>query len=196
MMNFEKKNLLDFIKQTFPVSDQNAASIAEHFQAVDYSKNQYFLKEGRVNSDYFFLEEGFMRAFTLDSNGDEVTTWFYSKNQVVFEVASYFKRIPSSENIQALTDCTGWVSHFDDLQALFHSMPEFREFGRRILVNGFVALKERTLNMIKLKAEERYELLLQTNPEIFQQVPLKLIASYLGITDTSLSRIRKEFSKK
>ena len=74
-------------------------------------------------------------------------------------------------------------------------MPEFREFGRSILVNAYAQLKQRMLGMIQQSAEERYAYLLQTNPDIFQHAALKNIATYLGVTDTSLSRIRKEFAK-
>ncbi|MEO6631596.1 MAG: Crp/Fnr family transcriptional regulator, partial [Mucilaginibacter sp.] len=116
--------------------------------------------------------------------------------QIVFEVSSFFNRTRSKENIQALTDCEGWFISFEQLNNLFHDLPEFREFGRGVLVKAFAALKNRTLMMITETAEERYAFLLKTNPEIFQHAPLKNIASYLGITDTSLSRIRKEFSKK
>jgi len=79
---------------------------------------------------------------------------------------------------------------------LFHSVPEFREFGRAMLVKEFVAFKQRTLLLINKTAEERYADLLNSNGEIFQFAQLKHIASYLGITDTSLSRIRKEYAKK
>jgi hypothetical protein len=75
-------------------------------------------------------------------------------------------------------------------------MHDFRDFGRSILVKGFSSLKIRMLSMITETAEQRYDTMLKTNPEIFQQAPLKHIASYLGITDTSLSRIRKEYTKK
>ena len=75
-------------------------------------------------------------------------------------------------------------------------MPEFRDFGRSILVKGFSSLKVRMLSMITETAEQRYDTLLKTNPEIFQHAALKHIATYLGITDTSLSRIRKEYTKK
>ncbi|HEY0751463.1 MAG TPA: Crp/Fnr family transcriptional regulator, partial [Chitinophagaceae bacterium] len=75
-----------------------------------------------------------------------------------------------------------------------HSIPEFREFGRSILVRGFSNLKLRMLSMITETAEQRYASLLQHNPEIFQYAPLKYIASYLGITDSSLSRIRKDIN--
>ncbi|MEZ0131521.1 Crp/Fnr family transcriptional regulator, partial [Flavobacterium sp. LBUM151] len=96
----------------------------------------------------------------------------------------------------ALTDSVGWYITYEQLNSLFHSLPEFREFGRSILVKGFSELKTRMLSMITETAEERYSYLLKSNPEIFQQASLKNIASFLGITDTSLSRIRKEISKK
>jgi CRP-like cAMP-binding protein len=79
---------------------------------------------------------------------------------------------------------------------LFHSIPEFREFGRANLVNAYAGLQERTLSMINLTAEQRYENLIASQPEIFQHSPLKYIASYLGVTDSSLSRIRKDFVSK
>jgi hypothetical protein len=86
----------------------------------------------------------------------------------VFEVASYFRRTPTSENIKALTNCTGWVGNYYNFQQLFHIVPAFSEFGRANLGNGFIASKERTLALINLTAEQRYENLIQTRPAIFQ----------------------------
>jgi len=170
--------------------------IVENFEETIFPKGEYLLKEGVISNTYFFLETGFMRAFTFDLNGNDVTTNFYKSGQVVFEVASFFKRERSRENIQALTDCTGYAIDFNELNRLFHAINHFREFGRMILVKGFIAFKERTLSHINQTAEERYANLINTNPEIFQYAPLKTIASYLGITDTSLSRIRREYQKR
>ena len=154
------------------------------------------LKEGRISDEYFFLETGFIRAFANDIEGNDVTTNFYSATQVVFEVSSFFNRTVSKENFQAIVDCEGWYITYEQLNKLFHSMHEFRDFGRSILVKGFSSLKTRMLSMITETAEQRYDTLLKINPEIFQHAALKHIASYLGITDTSLSRIRKEYTKK
>lgn len=137
-----------------------------------------------------------MRAFAHDVDGNEVTTNFYTSGQMIFEISSFFGRTRSKENIQALTDCEGWFITYAQLNYLFHALPEFREFGRSMLVKGFSGLKLRMLSTITETAEERYAALLKSNPEIFQHASLKTIASYLGITDTSLSRIRKDFSKK
>lgn len=154
------------------------------------------MQEGQLSDEYFFLESGIIRSYTIDPEGDDITTNFYSARQVVFEVSSFFTRSKSKETIQALTDCHGYVISFSVLNDLFHTIPEFREFGRSMLVKGYVALKQRTLSLIHETGEERYASLINNKPEIFQNAALKHIATYLGITDTSLSRIRREFQKK
>ena len=192
----QKEKLIQFFYNSGLVSLSIAKEIAEPFIEREILKHQFFLEEDKLSDEYLFLETGFMRSFAHDLDGNDVTTNFYSQNQVVFEVSSFFNRTRSKENILALTDCEGYFITYEQLNTLFHSLPEFREFGRSILVKGFSSLKNRMLSMITESAEERYVQLLKTNPEIFQYAPLKNIASYLGITDTSLSRIRKEFTKK
>lgn len=195
-MNGDKQILRSFIQHIFPVPAAVADEMIREFREKEISKNEFFLARGRISDEYLFLENGFLRAFTFDQDGNDVTTNFYGSHQLVFEVASFFQRTPSQENIQALTDCYGWCISYQQLNDLFHSIPQFREFGRAVLVKGFAGLKQRMLSMINDTAEIRYEKLLRSNPEIFRYAALKHIASYLGITDSSLSRIRKEFAAK
>ncbi len=195
-MNSSKQTLSSFIQHVFPVPTAVTDEIVREFREKEIRRNDFFLSRGRISDEYLFLENGFLRAFTFDMDGNDVTTNFYGANQLVFEVASFFQRTPSRENIQALTDCYGWAISYQQLNDLFHSIPQFREFGRAVLVKGYAALKQRMLSMINDTAEIRYEKLLQSNPEIFRHAALKHIASYLGITDSSLSRIRKEFAGK
>jgi CRP-like cAMP-binding protein len=142
------------------------------------------------------MTDGFMRSYTHNLKGEEVTTGFFTKNRPVSEATSLFTQTRSMENIQAVTECHGFLLSLEKLNMLFHSVPEFREFGRTMLAKEFAAYKKRTLSLINQTAEERYRDLINTNKEVFQYVQLKYIASYLGITDSSLSRIRKEFSQK
>lgn len=181
-----------FFQQVHPSSDALAAQMASHFTPAEITKGGFFLEEGQRSNEYLFLEKGFMRSFLFDTDGAEVTTNFYTPGNVVFEAASFFQHIPSQESFVAITHCTGWKISFPELNKLFHTLPSFRETGRTILVKTLVSLKMRTLSMINQTAEQRYTTLLSDHPEIFQAIPLKYIASYLGITDTSLSRIRKE----
>lgn len=177
---------------SLPVAEQ----IAAHFEHKFIAKGSLHLDEGKICDEYFFLEKGYIRAFVHDIEGNEVTTGLYQSGDVVFEVSSFFSRSKSKENIVALSHCEGWVITFEQLNSLFHSIPEFREFGRSVLVKGFAKLKTRMLSMITETAEQRYAQLLKSSPDLFQHVPLKNIASYLGMTDTSLSRIRKDVSKR
>jgi CRP-like cAMP-binding protein len=192
----DRTALIQFLQRITPMNQGMVSTIAGNFRPRALMKGNFLLKEGVVSDEYLFLENGYMRAFLFDTEGTEVTVNLYSPHSVVFEVSSFFQRVPSQENIIALTDCAGWVISFDDLNTLFHTIPEFRELGRAILVKGFVVLKVRTLSMINKTAEQRYAGLMQTQADLFQHVPLKYIASYLGLTDTSLSRIRKEYSRK
>ncbi|MEI6409636.1 MAG: Crp/Fnr family transcriptional regulator [Bacteroidota bacterium] len=190
--------LLNFIKATIPhfkLDEQGLLKTAECFEELELEKGEFLVKIGKP-SGYFIMLEGYLRAYTFNEEGEEITTYFFPANRVVFEVASFFQGLPSEENIIALTKCKGFYTSFGKLNGIFHAVPEFREFGRAVLVKEFVAYKQRTLSMINKTAEERYAQLIQTNRDIFQYAQLKHIASYLGITDTSLSRVRREFSSK
>jgi CRP-like cAMP-binding protein len=194
-MNRDKDNLIKFIQHVNPMQSQQADKIVHYFEEKEFKKGDFILREGKVCNEYYYLDAGFVRAYTYDLEGNDITTGFFSGNQVVCEIFSFFKRLPSKENIQALSDCQTWYLTFDTLQVIFHTIPEFREFGRAILVNAYAYLKLRMLSTLQETAEERYKNLIHSNPDIFQNAPLKNIASFLGVTDTSLSRIRKEFSK-
>ncbi|MBO9730723.1 MAG: Crp/Fnr family transcriptional regulator [Chitinophaga sp.] len=197
----DKEPLIISIRNTLSSSPLSPSSqvleeIASHFEPKSFDKNELFVKEGQVSTGSFFMTDGFMRTFINNTEGEEVTTYFFTKNGHVSEITSLFSRTRSMENIQSITACHGFFLSIEKLNTLFHSVPEFREFGRAMLVREFTAYKKRTLSLINQTAEERYRDLINTSKEIFQHVPLKYIASYLGITDSSLSRIRREFSKK
>lgn len=190
-----KESLVYFIQEILPMPADKAEQISTYFTPKQYCKNDFLLKEGRICTESHFIESGFIRSYVVDVDGNEVTTDFYGSNIFANDFLSFFKRIPSNENIQVLADCTTWMINYEDLQTCFHTIPEFREFGRMMLINNYSRLKERMFGMIQLTAEQRYEKLVTSHAEIFQNAPLKYIASYLGITDTSLSRIRKDIAR-
>jgi CRP-like cAMP-binding protein len=190
------QSVLSFIQSVMPMPLEKAALIAAQFERKTVSKHEYLLREGKVCNESYFLESGYAHAFAFDPDGNDVTFNIFAPTAFVNDVSSFFKREPTRENIQTLTDCALWAIPYERLQASFHAMPEFREFGRMMLIMSNSHLKDRMITMIRDTAETRYTALLQSKPDIFQHVPLKIIASYLGITDTSLSRIRREFAQK
>jgi len=191
-----KINLIKFIQSILPMGDSRAEQIADKYVQKSIHKNDFILKEGHICNASHVIESGFLRGYIYDVDGNDVTISFYSKNTSAYDIFSFFKQVKSTENIQALTDCETWYMTYETMQESFHAIPEFREFGRLNLINNYGALKNRMLSMIQETAEQRYINLINSDPEILQVAPLKNIATYLGITDTSLSRIRKEFAKK
>jgi len=164
------------------------------FKQVTFEKNSFLLEEGKTANHYWFIQSGFARSYVIDTEGNDITTNFFSVGDIVIDWPSFFLRNPTRENIQALSDCVCWQLDFETFQELFHSIRNFREQGRTTLVGSYFALKRHSISMIADQAKDRYLKLLKEKPHIVQNVSLKHIATYLGITDTSLSRIRKEIA--
>lgn len=176
-------------------TDDELLRIITSFKKVTFAKNDYLLEAGQQATDYWFMETGVARSYTINTLGDDISTNFFTSGDIAIDWTSFFLRIPSREYIQALTDCVCWQLDFTTFQQLFHSIERFREEGRTRLVESYFALKHRSVAIIADTATDRYKELLRYKPEIFQLVPLKHLATYLGITDTSLSRIRRETAK-
>ncbi len=188
-----------FLTRIFPQTDFNRKeqeTIVSKFQRASFSRNDFLLTEGTVENHYWFIESGFVRSYAVDVDGNDISTNFYGAGDVVIDWPSFFQRQPTRENIQALTDCVGWQLDFVTFQQLFHGIEAFREAGRARLVASYFEMKQHRISLIADQARKRYQRLLTERPDILQNVPLKQIATYLGITDTSLSRIRKELAKK
>ncbi len=190
-----EKTILTEIFKNSELTDSELEMILPKFKKIEFKKNDYILREGSIANYYYFIEKGFIRSYATDTEGNDITTGFYSKAQIVIDWPSFFLRTATRENIQTLTDCICWRLDFDKFQQLFHSIKTFREEGRKRLVGSYFELKKKSIAMITDQAKDRYLQLLKDNPEIIKNVSLKHIATYLGITDTSLSRIRKEITK-
>ncbi len=185
-----------YIQSVLPMPTEKSAFLAEQFDYAEMPKSELLLVENRVSKDTFVLQSGFVRSYTNDQNGDEVTTNIFSAPCFINDFLSFFKQQATSENYQCLTECQLWTMSYEKVQMCFHTYPEFREFGRMMLVMNYSRLHERMLGMIKDTAETRYLALMKQHPQVLQNVSLKIIASYLGVTDSSLSRIRKELATK
>ena len=167
--------------------------ILSQYEQIDFAKNDYFIKEGTTANYYYFMESGFARAYVIDLEGNDISTKFFSSSDIVIDWHSYFLKTKCRENIQAITACKAWKITFENFMKLF-KIEAFREVGRTRLVNNYFELKNHSISIIADPAKERYLNLIKSKPDIVQNVPLKQIATYLGITDTSLSRIRKELA--
>lgn len=191
----EKQKTLHNVYQHPLLTDKDLAIINALHKRVVYNKGDFYLRKGENPHSYLILQKGLMRSFVFDYDGNEITTHFFTEQEVVIEVLSLFKHASSEESIQALTECVCWEIDFEAFEKLFHTIPGLSEWGRAWFSEELSRFKQRSVQMITHRASERYMKLLKEKPQIIRQAPLKQIATYLGITDTSLSRIRKELSR-
>lgn len=186
-----------FLKSIFKpenFSSEEHLLVLRQFKAIEFKKGDELIKKGKTASFYYFIESGFCRSYTIDVDGNDITTKFFSSGDIVIDWQSYFLKTPSKESIQALSTIKCWKIHFTDFMKLFH-IEAFREVGRTRLIKNYFELKSHSIAVIADPAKDRYLKLIEDKPQLIQNVPLKHIATYLGITDTSLSRIRKEIAQ-
>lgn len=184
-----------FLKQIFSeeeFSKEISDAIISKFKKVLFQKHEFFLEEGTVAHKYYFIQQGFARSYAVDAEGNDISTGFYTTGDILIDWYSFMLRTPALDYIQALSDCEVWQIDYPRFQEMFGTIETFRNAGRARLVNSYFQLKKQHITSITQSAKDRYLELLKDKPQIIQNVSLKHIATYLGVTDTSLSRIRKE----
>ena len=161
------------------------------FEKILLPKNKLLLREGRVCTHLYFLEIGALRGFyTLD--GKEITHWFGFEKDFVTSFHSFITGEPAVENIQLLEGSILWSISKETLTGLLDKHHEIERLVRIAYEKYYIRLEERFVNAQFKTARERYENLLQQTPHILERVPLGFIASYLGISQETLSRIRSK----
>ena len=187
-----EKQLLERIYDHPLIRPSDFDEIMAAHEKITFSKGHFFLNIGAYANEYFILEKGLVRAYVIDLIGNDITTDFFEQGDIAIEVSSLFMGIRSQENIQALTDGVAWKINLEAFQYLFESIDGVSEWGRAWFSKQLFQSKRRAIDMITKSATDRYLYLANNKPRIIQKAQVKQIASYLGITDTSLSRIRKE----
>lgn len=168
-----------------PLQQQLRACLIEE----TFERKQLLLKEGMVAQRIYFVKQGFLRAYHY-KDGEKFTSWFMGPGEIIISVYSFFSRKPSFENIEVLEDAVLQSINWDQLQHLYSNFPEFNYTGRIITEQYYIRSEEKMISMQTLSAKQRYEQLLSAHPNILQKASLGQIASYLGIKQETLSRIR------
>ena len=161
----------------------------EHFEQIILAKNKPLVTEGKICRQLYFLEQGALRGYyTLE--GKEITHWFAFEQDFVTSFHSFITGQPAVENIQLLEGSILWAISKESLTRLLNQYHEIERLLRIVYEKYYIRLEERFVNAQFKTATERYQNLLQQTPYIIERVPLGYIASYLGISQETLSRIR------
>lgn len=183
------------IIQTFGFTENEFQQIKSLFKPKVILEGDYFLKEGQYVKKMGFVEKGILREF-LYVNEKEVTKWFSSSGYFAVDLSGFLFDQKSKVNYRAVTDVELWTISKENYNKISTRVPRWDKLEKMFLSKCFTVLENRVISHLALNAEERYNQFFAFNPTLFNEVPLNQIASMLGMTAETLSRIRKKQTKR
>lgn len=181
----------DFLMSLVPFTSDELTDILMHFKKESVHKNQILVRQGEVCNSLYYVEQGMGRSYYLNESGKEITQWFFGVGKFMTSVDSFFQQNPSLYDLEVLEDSILYQISKKDIDLLFDKYPKMEKLGRLATTEMLTRVVNK-LNAIQFQtARERYNYMLAEFPDIAYQVPLGHIASYLGMTQETLSRIRK-----
>ena len=183
------ENVIEYFNSICSVPEELVMDLTRLVEIRELKKDEFLLKAGRASNHASWILEGLVRSFYLKDT-EEITTKFLWEGATITSVYSFYTRKPGNENIVALEDTTLAMLRFDDLQYLYKNHPTFNYIGRVITEKYLYMLEIEVYNLRKQKAEDRYQFIVKHLPDLLQRVPLKYLATYLGMNLETLSRIR------
>ncbi len=184
-------NIDEILNNIYPLSDTSKQLLKKSITEVKYKKGYILLRADKIEKNIYFIKKGVARAYSNKDN-IEITFWFGKEGDTIISMKSYIANQKGYENIELLEDCELYELKTTNLQKLFDEYIDIANWGRRFAEKELVKTEERLISRQVRIATERYKELLKDNPDLIQRIQLGHIASYLGITQVSLSRIRAE----
>ncbi|ANF52882.1 CarD family transcriptional regulator [Chryseobacterium glaciei] len=183
----------DYIQKLTPISDKDWEIFSAKLEKQIFKKNSLIIRSGEVENYLSFIETGIVR-FWIDGKDNEITFDFAFKENFFSAYLSFLTREPTNWNIQALTPTVLWRISYADLQIIYKQTQTGEKIGRLAAENLFITAAQRKIALLTNTAEELYLMLFKEHLHIIQHIPLKYLASYIGVTPQALSRIRKRIS--
>lgn len=181
-----------YIKSYFGIVQQSdLQKISNLFTLTSYKKGDYFLKTGSQSNEMSFVQTGLLRVYAI-TNKKEVTQWISTKGFFITDLSSFVFETPTNWNIQALVDTELYTISRKNYNKIATLIPEWTHLEKLFIVSCFKMMEDRIFRHLSMTAEERYTWFFENNKELFNLVPLQYIASLLGMTPETFSRIRKK----
>ena len=176
-------------------SEQEKELIKRHLIPRDVPKNQILIDLGEVAKELFFINHGLIRFYYLTEEGDEITGFIFQENMFAGSHESFFNHEPSTQVLETLEACELLVLNDDKLHQLYREVPKMNTLGRKILEQRMAFAQKVIAALIINKPKDRYTTYRDLHPHLENRIPQHILATYLGITPVSLSRIRKRLAK-
>ncbi len=183
--------MINYVLQFGNLNTQQVDFISSKAQEIVLQKEDYFSEAGKIPKQVGFILDGVLRVCYYNNQGDEITKYFIEENNFVVDLDSFDNEIASSEYVQAVTDCRLIVFSKKDWEEIGHTIVGWEQIVNKIVKKSLILKLDRRSPLVSEDATTRYLAFLEKFPRLANRIPLSYLASYLGITQSSLSRIRK-----
>jgi CRP-like cAMP-binding protein len=187
--------LIATLNYFYPISEGIKNFLKKHSYSCFFQKGKLLLKAGDICQHIYFIRKGVVRGFIREGDR-EITTWITADNELVTSISGLDNKEAALENMQAIEDCDMLALTYTDVENLYAQFPEFNVVIRKLLQKYYQDAEGRAFIVRLTNAENKYQLFLTRYGHLSNRVPLKYIASFLGITLETLSRVRKRLSSK
>ena len=188
--------LLQSIREKVTLTPAEEEGLKKYFIPKKYRKRQYLLNAGDKCLYLTFVEKGLLRSFSVDEKGHEHVMQFALEGWWISDAASFLCTDDAIYNIEAIEDCEVLLLSKEAMDEMIERIPKMERYFRLLMQNNMIALQRRIRVVQTSSAEEIYLKLMEVNPELLNRAPQQYIASYMGITPETLSRVRKQVSKR
>ena len=185
------QNFWEFTNKFVHFSNREKELIQNKLVIRSIPKQHTLVDLGAVCNEAYFIKKGCVRLYYITESGDEITGFIFQEHMMCSAHESYFSQVPSTQILEAIEPCELLVLSYENLQRLYWEVPKMNEFVRKLLEERMANAQKVVASLIMNKPEERYISLLSQQPDLIHRIPQKMLASYIGITPVSLSRIRK-----
>lgn len=184
-----------FIQNIVPITDDEFEKSLLKFKKLSLEKGEFFIEQDKTSKQIAFINSGILRTYYINDKGEEITSCFCTENNFASSYKSFILQTPSNVAMVALEKTELLVINFDDIQKLYKESSNWQTIGRLVAEKEFIIMEQYASVLNNDTAKEKYLRLLNEQPEILQKTPINFIASYLGVTRRTLSRIRKEIAE-
>ncbi|MCI1640482.1 MAG: cyclic nucleotide-binding domain-containing protein [Bacteroidales bacterium] len=187
---FVKKDISTYLQQIVPLAPEKEEEVLSYFHKRSYRKNEFLFRQGQISPGIFFLEKGFARVYYYSEEGKDITSGFASEGSVMTAVDSFYQRKRTEFCGQLLEDSDVYYISVEELNKLVDLSHDFAKIAFHFLLWAVSNYNQYITNIRLKSSKEKYDYFISQKPDIFQRAPLQDIASYLGITRETLSRLR------
>lgn len=184
------KTLINQLQELSKLSEKAVEHLISKLHPISISKKEIFDHPNEVSHSLYIIESGAVREFFVNQKGNDISAWFGFESDIAVCLASFLSSEKGYTGLQSLEDCTLLQLKKDDLFEMYHLFPEMERLGRIIVEQYFIKSEKYAHGFHHLSATERYELLIKSQPEVSNRISVSHIASFLGISVETLSRIR------